>query len=62
MTCAETPKRRAMSCSQRVDSSNGERIRISTRPVSFAYEIKRETEDLEVFSSRAMASIVRSCM
>ena len=46
----------------RLGRSSGEWIWISTRPLARAWLSRRETDEREVCSSCAIASIVRSCM
>ena len=60
-TCACTPKRARMFRLSAAAWSSGDRIWMSTSPVSLACLSSRETDDRDVPSSSAIASIVRSC-
>ena len=57
-----TPNRSRITAARCSADSAGEWIWMSTSPVSRAWLSSRETEEREVCSSRAIASIVRSCM
>jgi hypothetical protein len=60
-TCTAMPNRFVTSCSRAETRSSGETTRISTSPCSRAYPSIRDTDERDVRSSRAIASIVRSC-
>ncbi|KZX21935.1 hypothetical protein ACH61_00916 [Rathayibacter tanaceti] len=60
--CAVMSKWARTSAESALARSSGERIWMSTSPVARACDSSRDTEEREVCSSWAMASIVRSCM